>query len=236
MRTFAFRCRQVKPSHASDVGDQVPSYQPQPLTKWKHLDGCFDTGWQSWSLSGERRFVEPTDIVGYQAITMMWDQRYQSIWVAPCDCTLEPQDHEWIKSDPDLREKHPFDSEWHELAFTKEEHSGLWRIGPIGHWTQLPVNCPNVILYEKPPKNLFRNVQDQTPEPPRERCDLFGDLAVVLGLLALWPQNPQYITRVIQDLFYCEGDPLFDSQLKPKAMNRLGKLKFSVLRSLSNSL
>lgn len=234
MATLAFRCRQVKPVRTINGEEQATSHQPQPLTNWKHSDDCFSTDWQSWSSNGERRAIKPTDVIPYRAITIMWCQRYQNIWIALCDCTLERQDDEWIKSDPDLSEKHPFYSEWHEPAFTKEP-SGLWRIGVIGEWAQLPVNCPCDNFYDILPRNLFKDVPDQTPEPPPKRCDLFGDLAIILGLLALWPHNPKYITSVIQDSFYQANNPLFDPQYKPKAMDRSSKFIFLVLRSFTKS-
>lgn len=213
--SFAWRCWEITPRDLApnepwdDNNNRDP---PRPPEKWRRHG--FSRGWHRWrGAQLDDRHVIPRRIFSFA-----WCQRTQQYWVVPGDCT--------DRNAADYAEI--YDS-WEPLCCRHLEgigKPGLWQLED--HWTTRQHNshCPRN-FDEFLPKNFFMGIVSEQP------CHFVGHLSLILGLLAMCPDNVNNIPFQIDQLFYHRDNPRFISskeytnpQNAPR--DKLGRLFFNL--------
>lgn len=193
--SFAYRYWQIKPTDLAPNEpwkDHNSVDQPRPPKRW-HRQGFSREEWRSW------KGVKPLSdrhVVARKAFSLVWCQRTQQFWVTPGDCTdVSAPGYQdlWSKWSPLYCDHLPGSGD-----------PGLWRLSEHGNGRQHASVCPP-LFDEFLPVNFFMGVT------ARQACHFFGDLSLILGLLAMCPDDVNNIERQIDHLFYYQNRPQFVS-------------------------
>lgn len=200
--SFAYRFWQIKSQEPWLEINTVDA--PRPPGEWTKTG--FEEPWRDWRA---KRTLTPDQVVPGRAFSIVWSQPQQSYWILPEDC---------VGWDEQTRE--PAEG-WHRLQFRDlEGQKGLWRLEEYGTKTQHESTCLDTFK-EFLPGHFFTGSRSTT------RCHLFGNLSLVLGMLAIVPQDPSDIVRQIDEYFYRDHSPRYvptREHRKWYPMGRDGKL------------
>jgi len=207
--SFAYRFWHIEPQEPWHEINAVDYPRPPPPSKWKKTG--FEEPWREWRTG---RGLTEDDVVPRRAISIVWCQPQQSYWILPEDCVG------W-----DEQKREPAEG-WHRLQFHDlAGHKGLWQLVEYGTKTQHESTCPEPFK-EFLPGQFFSGSSPATP------CHLVGRLSLMLGMMAIVPQDPSDIVRQIDEYFYRDHNPRYVPTTEHKKwwpMGRDGKLNIPLL-------